>query len=160
MITIIAVVLVFGVLVMVHELGHLVAAKRVGITVHEFSIGFGPRLFGVTRGETMYSFRIIPLGGYVRLAGGEIGESQLEGAYTNKTVGQRAAVALAGPLMNLVLAAFLFMVIFSVLGQPFATGLIGEVLPDSPAAKAGLLAGDRIIEINDQPVGDWQEAVQ
>lgn len=160
MITIIAVVLVFGVLVMVHELGHLVAAKRVGITVHEFSIGFGPRLFGVTRGETMYSFRIIPLGGYVRMAGGEIGESQLEGAYTNKTVGQRAAVALAGPLMNLVLAAFLFMVIFSVLGQPFATGLIGEVLPDSPAAKAGLLAGDRIIEINDQPVGDWQEAVQ
>lgn len=159
MTTFIAVVLVFGVLVMVHEAGHLIAAKRVGITVHEFSLGFGPCLFSLTRGETRYSFRIIPLGGYVRMAGGEIGESELEGAYTNKTAGQRAAVAAAGPLMNLLLAAVLFMIIFSVLGQPFATGLIGEVLPDSPAATAGLLAGDRIIAINDQPVADWPETV-
>lgn len=160
MITFIAVIVVFGLLVTVHEAGHLVAAKRVGITVHEFSMGFGPKLFGITRGETLYSFRIFPLGGYVRMAGGEVGESDLEGAYTNKTVAQRASVAVAGPLMNLLLAAVLFMIIFSILGVPFATGLIGDVLPGSPAAEAGLQPGDRIMVINNQPVQDWQEMVE
>jgi regulator of sigma E protease len=159
LITFVAVIIVFGMLVMVHEAGHMFAAKRVGITVHEFSMGFGPKIFGFTRGETLYSVRIIPLGGYVRMAGGEDGQSDLEGAYYKKTVSQRAAVALAGPLMNLVLAAVLFMIVFSVLGIPFATGLIGEVLPGSPAAEAGLLSGDRIVAINDRPVQDWQQMV-
>ncbi|MGI6648235.1 MAG: RIP metalloprotease RseP [Bacillota bacterium] len=161
MITFIAVVFVFGLLVMVHEAGHLVAAKRVGIAVYEFSMGFGPKLFAFTRGGTLYSVRALPLGGYVRMAGSDEGEADLEAAYQNKTVGQRAIVAAAGSTMNLVLAVVLFIIVFSILGIPFATGsnVIGSTLPGSPAA-ANLLPGDQVVAIDNQPVQTWEEMVK
>lgn len=162
MLTLIAAVFVFGLLVMAHEAGHFLAAKRAGVTVYEFSLGFGPRLFKLQAAETTYSVRLLPLGGYVRMAGMEEGDRDVEGSFNRKTVGQRAGVAAAGPLMNLLLAAVLFIMVFTVLGIPqvINDNLVGEVLPDRPAAQAGIVAGDRITAVNGLPTASWQELVE
>lgn len=89
MLTAVSAIFVFGLLIMMHEAGHLIAAKRAGITVYEFSMGFGPRLFGVTRGGTLYALRLLPLGGYVRMAGMENEDQDAEGSFNKKTVWQR-----------------------------------------------------------------------
>lgn len=152
-------ILVFGLLIIFHELGHFIAAKRVGIKVHEFSVGFGPKLLSIPRGETAYNLRLFPLGGFVRMAGMDPAEEveDEEKSYKNKTVGQRAAVIAAGPLMNFLLAALLLMVIFMVHGFPTPTTTIGKLVPGQPAENAGLKPGDRIIAINDQPVTRWED---
>ncbi|RYD06573.1 hypothetical protein N752_02585 [Desulforamulus aquiferis] len=111
--TFIASVVVFGLLIFFHELGHFLVAKRVGILVHEFSLGFGPKVFGFNWGETRYNLRLLPLGGFVRMAGMDPNEEDDKGipenrAFNRKTVSQRASVIIAGPLMNFILAALLF----------------------------------------------------
>lgn len=162
MLTAIAAIFVFGLLVMAHEAGHFLVAKKAGVTVYEFSLGFGPRLLGLKRGGTLYTLRLLPLGGYVRMAGMEEEDRDVEGSFNKKTVSQRMGVAVAGPIMNLALAAVLFIMVFTVLGIPqvIDSNVIGEVVEGRPAAAAGLMAGDRILAVNEKPTANWQEVVE
>jgi regulator of sigma E protease len=150
---------VFGLLVLVHEFGHFITAKWAGIRVEEFGIGFPPRLFGIKRGETIYSLNWLPIGGFVRMPG-ENGETTDEqGVYdprsfAAKSPSKRLIVLLAGVTMN-VLMAFALLTAAEVIGQPDPARIppvVGEVVADSPAAQAGLQKGDRFLTINGQQV--------
>lgn len=162
---ILLILLGFSVVIFFHELGHFAVAKWAGIRVEKFAIGFGTELLGFTRGETRYSLNLLPLGGYVKMLGQEDFEVDKSGeltvrddprSFTNKPVGQRMAVVSAGVIMNLIVAAVLFMIVFMV-GKVETAPLIGQVLPDSPAAKAGLQAGDRIVSINDFEIDNFDQ---
>ncbi len=159
--TAIAVIIVFGLLIFIHELGHFLAAKRMGIGVEIFSLGFGPKLVGMRLGETEYRLSALPLGGYVKLVGDDPREvdSRQENAFLNQPVRSKLAVVIAGPLFNLLLAILIFAVIFT-LGVPSLTTVIGEILPDSPALKAGLQVGDRIVAIDQKPINEWTDLVE
>ncbi len=155
-----------GVLVVFHELGHFIAAKRLGVYVHEFSIGFGPRLFTRDTEETQFSFRIIPLGGFVRFAGGE-GENEEEDANIPKdrllyslSPGKRSLILLAGPMMNLLVATLAFFLVFSFVGFGRPTTVISEVVPEYPAHESGMRAGDRVIRVEDVEVSHWEDMVR
>lgn len=151
---------VFGIIILMHELGHFTAAKLCGIRVHEFAIGFGPALAGFTRGETRYSLRLfLILGGFVRMAGMEDGETADPRGFAAKPVWQRVAVIAAGPLMNFVLAALLFAGLVKVTGEA-RLPVVGAVLPESPAAAAGLQAEDRVVSVNGRPIGTWADLVR
>jgi regulator of sigma E protease len=154
-----AAVPVFGLLVLVHELGHFITAKWAGIRVEEFGIGFPPRLFGIKRGETLYSLNWLPIGGFVRMPG-ENGETTDEqGVYdprsfAAKPASKRLIVLLAGVTMN-VLMAFLLLTAAEVIGQPDPSRVppvVGQVVAGSPAAQAGLQTGDHFLSVNGQPV--------
>jgi regulator of sigma E protease len=155
-------ILVFGMLIFFHELGHFAIAKLVGVRVHEFSLGFGPKLVGFTRKETTYNLRIFPLGGFVRMAGMDPDEEMEEDGtgFGEKTVLQRISVIFAGPLMNFVLAALLLASIFVFQGLPVSGTEIESVLPDRPAAQAGFQDGDRIVAIDGEPVNNWERVVE
>ena len=149
-----AFVVVLGVLVFVHELGHYLAARWRGVYVEAFSIGFGRALLSWTdRVGTVWKLAWIPLGGYVKLHGQERPEDVPEDVraawqrgrtFHGKSVLSRAIVVAAGPIANFLLAAVLFAALFATAGRPVSVPVIGEVLPDSAAAQAGLLAGDRV----------------
>lgn len=164
MLTFVASVFVFGILIFFHELGHFAVAKMLGIKVTEFSLGFGPKLAGVARGETQYNLRLLPLGGFTSMAGMDPNETDKEEdeprGFNKKTVSQRIAVIFAGPLMNFLLAALLLAVIFAFQGIPVATTVIRETVPDSPAMQAGLMPGDQILAINGQRVENWDKLDQ
>ena len=159
--TIAAAVFVFGLLVLVHELGHFVTAKLTGMRVDEFAIGFGPQLLAVKRGETVYSLRAVPLGGFNNIAGmdPEAEDDAGERGYARKSVWARMLVILAGSAMNFLLPVFLYwgVFFFSGVATPSTEPVLGMVLPDRPAAQAGLLAGDRVLSVDGAPVGSWQE---
>lgn len=159
--TLTSAILVFALMILFHELGHFVAAKMAGITVHEFSIGFGPKLIGFKSGGTLYAVRILPLGGYVRMAGMENNDYDDPNGFNHKTVKSRAGVIFAGPFMNFVLALVLFVVTFTVIGIPqySNSNIIGEVIPGRPAEAAGLRAGDKIIAANGKTVSNWEDLV-
>ena len=163
MLTFIASVFVFGLLIVFHEFGHFVVAKIVGIKVNEFSLGFGPKILTATGGETTYNLRLFPLGGFVNMAGmdpnEETDEKDIERGFNKKTVWQRIAVIFAGPLMNFFLAALLFAVIFAYQGQPVPSGGtgIGDVNPGYPAEIAGLAAGDKIAAVDGIAVDKWND---
>lgn len=151
-----------GVIIVVHEAGHLLMAKAFGVRVLAFSIGFGKRLVGVQRGDTDYRISAIPLGGYVRLDG----ESQEEATddprqFQNKPRWQRVLVFLAGPATNVALSigifAVLFMIGIQVPNLPSLPPVIGAVEPGSSAAKVGLLPADLILTINGEPAHSWEE---
>lgn len=149
-------VLILGLLVLIHELGHFFAAKLVGVRVLRLSIGFGPRLFHWTSGDTEYAVSLIPLGGYVKMAG----EQQEERAhqpweYLSKSTGARAGIIIAGPFMNWVLATVCLWTVF-VIGYPELLPVVGEVKPGTPALAAGLQKGDRILAIDGQPLSTWE----
>ncbi|MCK5434578.1 MAG: RIP metalloprotease RseP [Dehalococcoidales bacterium] len=150
-ITIISVLGVFIVLIIAHELGHFITAKASGVKVEEFGLGLPPRLFGVRRGETLYSVNAIPLGGFTKMAGEE--DPKVPRSLASKGIGTRLLVLSAGSLMNLLLPILLlsiaFMVPHSMVTEPV---VIKEVAPNSPAAAAGIEAGDAIISINEKPV--------
>lgn len=152
-------VFVFGLLIFFHEAGHFLVAKLVGIKVHEFSLGFGPKLVSIPRGETSYSLRFFPLGGFVRMAGMDPEDKDVPPGrgFRDKTVPQRAAVIFAGPFMNFLLASLLLAVIFAFEGIPVPTTEIVQVLPDRPAAEAGMKAGDRVVAIEGRKVTKWDE---
>ena len=167
MLTILSFVVVLGVIIFVHELGHFLAAKSVGIRVEAFSLGYPPTAIGKQVGETDYRLGWIPFGGYVKMAGmideGLEGESSLTGApweFASKNTWQKLWVITAGVLMNLLLAVLIYTGITAVRGvaEPDMT-FIGNVSSGDPAAEAGLQAGDRILVINGVTVGNWDEMV-
>jgi regulator of sigma E protease len=157
-----AAIIAFGVMIFVHELGHFLVAKRVGITVEAFALGFGPKLVGVKRGGTLYAINLIPFGGYVKLAGEDLADRGGPDTFRAKTVWQRMAVLAAGPLMNLVLALGILAAIALVVGVPVGiTNRIGQLMaqcPDDgktvtcPSVAAKLRAGDAIVAINGVPM--------
>ena len=158
---------VLGVLVFVHELGHYLAARWRGIHVEAFSIGFGrPLLHWTDRVGTVWKVSWIPLGGYVKLHGQERPEdvseevraTWLDGrTFHGKSVLSRAIVVAAGPLANFLLAAVLFAGLFAVAGRPMSVPVLGEVLAESAAARAGLLAGDRVTAIDGNKVERFED---
>lgn len=167
MTTLISFVIVLGILIFIHELGHFAVAKMCGVGVEKFSLGFGPKLVGIKRGETEYRISILPLGGYVKMVGEapgeEVSEEDRKRSFTHKTVSKRAAIVAAGPLMNLVLAAILMPLIFMIgiqvpayLDKPAE---IGYVAPDEAAAKAGLQKGDVIKAVNGKETKNWEEVL-
>ncbi len=164
--TFIASVFVFGLLIFFHELGHFLVARMVGIKIHEFSLGFGPKVVGIVAGGTAYNLRAFPLGGFVRMAGVDPNEENVEKDkskwFVNKTVGQRASVIFAGPLMNFVLAVLLLAAVFVFQGLPVPsnTTLVGKVVPGLPAERAGIAAGDRIVAVDGRHVDSWEELVK
>lgn len=160
---ILALVFVLGVLIFVHEFGHFFMAKTFGIGVEVFSLGFGKRLFGFRKGETDYRVSLLPLGGYVKMVG-ENPDEEMTGAeeeYLGKPKWQRLLVLVAGPVMNIVLAFLLTVGVYQ-LGirvqadsdDPVVAGLI---VPDSAAARAGLLPGDRIVTVDGAPMPNWEQ---
>lgn len=153
MITILATVFVLGVLIFFHELGHFLLAKKVGIKVEKFSLGFPPSILKKKIGETEYCIGLIPLGGYVKMAGETPGEEATGAPYEfmSKSVGARALVVFAGPFMNFVIAWLVLWGIYFIQGEEVADqdrAVVGIVSPDSPAAEAGLLPDDVITAIN------------
>ncbi len=145
--TIIAAILVFGVLIAVHEAGHLMAAKAMGVTVHEFAIGMGPKLFSFIRGGTRYSLRLLPIGGYCSMEG-EDEQSEHSGALCNKSVGARLLVMVSGALMNILLGFLLYIILCANTGSLVTTNIVSEVLPGTAAEEVGFQVGDEIVAIN------------
>lgn len=160
MTTAIAFIFVLGVLIFIHELGHFLVAKWMGVRVERFSLGFPPNIFSRQWGETNYSIGIIPLGGFVKMAGDNPAEG-ITGApdeFHSKSVSQRAAVIFAGPAMNYVLAIVILCGIYMFAGRPIVDEdriVVGEVSSEAPAEKAGLGEGDIIIGIEGEPVSQF-----
>lgn len=160
MVTVISALVVFGVLVLVHELGHFVMAKQTGMFVKEFAIGFGPKIISKKIGETVYSIRCVPLGGFNDIAGMDPGDDEAgERSYFRKPILHRMVVIVAGAAMNLILPIFLFwgMIYFNGVASPSPEPVLGEVIANTPAAKAGLQNGDRIVKMDDKSITSWQE---
>jgi regulator of sigma E protease len=152
---------VLSVLVLVHEFGHFIAAKRVGVRVETFSFGFGPKLFSVKKGDTEYRISAIPLGGYIKMAGDEPGEV-LTGKsfeFLSRSIWERFLVIFAGPLLNYVLAFLIFSVIF-MFGSPTLTTEVGSLLKDYPAEKSGLVIGDKVIKADGKDVKYWEDMTE
>jgi regulator of sigma E protease len=162
-ITLLSFTFVLGVLIFVHELGHFVMARRIGVRVLTFSLGFGPKLISVTRGDTEYCVSAIPLGGYVKMAG-ETAEDTRTGAsdeFLSKTKWQRFQVLVAGPIMNLALAVLVLAVVLyqgteipQFRDQPV---VIGTMAPDSVARAAGMQVGDRVLSVDGVDTQNWQQ---
>lgn len=157
--------LILSVVVFVHEYGHYWVARRNGVKVETFSIGFGPELFGrYDRHGTRWKFAAIPLGGFVKMLGDADATSATADAATAgeadsfpaKNVWQRMAIVAAGPAANFVFAIVVLAVLFAVSGRPFTPAEVGSVQPDSPAAAAGMLPGDRILEAGGEPVDSFE----
>ena len=166
MTTIAATIFVLGILIFFHELGHFVVAKRSGIRVEKFSLGFPPKMIGKKIGDTEYCLSWIPLGGYVKMAGEDPEESKIEGKpweFMSKPVGIRALVIAAGPVMNFVLAILIFWGIIFFRGKQDVheeSTVIGLVSVGGPAAEAGIEVGDRIISVNGIEVSSFMEMAE
>lgn len=160
MTSIVSAIIVLGILIFVHELGHFIFAKLFGVGVEKFSLGFGPKLIGKKIGDTEYLLSAFPLGGYVKMVGeggeGEIPEEEKARSFAEKSPLRRIGIVVAGPGFNLIFAWFLFIVIFMV-GVPSATTKVGEVVKDKPAARAGMAAGDVVTAVNGKKVARWEE---
>ena len=157
MTTFLAAIVLFGVLITIHELGHFLAAKGTGMLVTEFSVGFGPKLLQKKLGETIYTLRLIPMGGYNRIAGMDPGDFSVERGFNNKPLWARMFVILAGPLMNILLPLVIFFGVFAFHGidVPLDKPIIGTVMHDYHAESAGILPGDRILSINNTATVSW-----
>ena len=149
-------IVVFCFLIFVHEFGHFITAKAVGIKVNEFAIGMGPVLFRRKKGDTEYSLRALPIGGFVKMEGEEE-NSDDPSAFNNKPTWAKALVVIAGSMMNLLTTIVILSLIYFSYGFP--TTVINVVSVDKPAMEAGLLAGDKIIKINDLKISSWDEVV-
>ena len=151
MLSIVTFLFVLSILVVIHEFGHFVAAKRQGVRVEKFSLGFGPKVFGLKKGDTEYMICAVPLGGYVKMAGDEaVGAKGAPDEFLSKSVGQRFKIVFMGPLLNYFLGFLLFWLVFFI-GAPTVINKVGAVLDDYPAKAAGVKQGDLIVEINGNP---------
>lgn len=154
-----AFVIVLGVLIFFHELGHFLVARLFGVGVEKFSLGFGPRIFGKKIGITDYRISAIPLGGYVKMVGEEpdadVDPERVPLSFTHKSVWKKILIVAAGPFFNVLLAVLIFYGIFLFSGNIVLKPVIGEVQENSPAMAAGLQSGDVIQRIEGQPVDSW-----
>jgi regulator of sigma E protease len=159
--TILVTVVVLGILIFVHELGHFLVAKRAGVAVLKFSLGFGPKLIGIQRGETEYRISAIPLGGYVKMLGEDTEEDVtpelMERSFGAQPVHKRIAIVLAGPFSNFLLAIVIFAGIYIAAGIPQITPKIGTVNAGSPAEMVGIKPGDKILSIDGRAITQWEE---
>jgi regulator of sigma E protease len=158
--SILSAILLFGFLIFIHELGHFIFAKMSGVKVLKFSLGFGPKVIGKKIGDTEYLISAVPLGGYVKMLGEEpedvVENSEKERSYKNQPVLKRVSIVFAGPIFNLLTAVVIFFFIFMI-GVPTLLPVVGEIMPDTPALKAGLSKGDRIMTIDGKPIRHWGE---
>ena len=154
--TIIVALLLFSLIVFIHELGHFLFARKNGVKIHEFAIGMGPKIYSIKR-DIEYSIRLLPLGGFVSMEG-EDGESNDPNSFGNKSMLQRASVLFAGPFFNIVFAIILMIPVVMYIGTPIPK--FGEVLPDSPAKLAGIKVGDVIKSINGENINSWEQLVE
>ncbi len=156
-----AAVVGLGLLIVFHEFGHFLLAKLSGVGVLTFSVGFGPKLWVKKRGETEYALSAFPLGGYVKMVGEdpdeEVRQEDIEKSFAHKSLAKRIAIVIAGPAFNLLLALLLLIGVFTFYGVPVMSTQISGVEADSPAERAGIIKGDRIIAIDGKPVKDWEE---
>lgn len=175
--TIVVFIIFLGVLIFVHELGHFIMAKKSDIRVEEFALGFGPKLLSRKKGETVFSIRLIPLGGFCNMVGempvdkDELSEEEVRlyeetveqgRAFHQKSPGKRLLVLSMGAIMNFFLALLSFILIFGIYGLPVdysREAVIGQTYPNHPAAEAELMGGDRILAIEGQDVESWEEMV-
>lgn len=161
MITALATIIVLGVLVFVHELGHFLMAKLFGVRVDAFSLGFPPRVLHKQIGETDYRLSVIPLGGYVKLFGenpkDEVPPELESVSFSHHPLWHRFVIVMAGPAFNLIFAALALFLVFTFSGIPYLTTEVGGVKEGSPAAQAGLLKGDQILSVAGQPVSRWED---
>ena len=156
MISLLIFIIVLSVLIVVHEWGHFIAARKLGICVETFSIGFGPKLFSKNIGGTDFVVSAIPLGGYVKLLGDDRSECKgLAEEFYSHSVWHRAVVIAMGPIVNFVFAYLCFVFLFSVTGYPIFDNHVGEVMPGYPAYSAGFRAGDRVVRIDDRNIVKW-----
>ena len=166
----VAFVLVLSVLVFIHEWGHYYIARRCGVQIESFSIGFGPELFGITdRAGTRWKFCLIPLGGYVKMLGdadpasmpseavASMSEEDKRNSFFYKSVGQRSAIVLAGPMANFIFAIAVFFVMFMTVGETFTPARISGVAPDTPAAAAGFESGDVVLAVDGRSIHRFEE---
>jgi regulator of sigma E protease len=161
--TLLAFLFVLGVLIFVHELGHFLAARRLGIRVLTFSLGFGPKLLTIRRGDTDYCISAVPLGGYVKMAG-ENPDDPRAGSpdeFLSKTKWQRFQVLIMGPVMNIVLAVVVLAIVLAqgaeVPAYQDEPPVVGAVTQGSPAQKVGIQPGDRIVSVGNRPVKTWED---
>ncbi len=183
--TVIYAIIVLGILIFVHELGHFLLAKWMGVSVEKFSLGFGPKLIGKKIGETEYLLSAFPLGGYVKMFGEggfieggesdprpedknsptdvtsepvfrELTEDEKARSFSHKPVLARIAIVMAGPMFNL-LFAWLIFIVLCMMGVPTVTTKIGEALKDKPAARVGIQKDDLITAINNRPINRWDQ---
>ncbi|HUM56311.1 MAG TPA: RIP metalloprotease RseP, partial [Bacillota bacterium] len=154
MITVIYAVAMFCVLIFMHELGHFIAARACNVKVNKFAIGMGPAFWKKQKGETEYSLRIFPIGGYC-LMEGEDEDSDEPRALNNKKAWQKAIVICAGSFMNLLLAVILMIIFVFYIGT--ATTTLDTVQKDSPAEEAGLKPGDKIVMVDGKKTNEWTD---
>ena len=149
--------IIFSILIVIHEFGHFIAARRAGIKVEKFAIGFGPPLLKIKGKNTDFLICLIPLGGYVKMAGDV--RSECKGSsdeFLTQPVGVKMRVVFAGPLFNYLLALVIFCIV-AFIGFPYRMPVVGKVLDGYPAQAAGLKEGDRILEVNDKKVNTWDD---
>ncbi len=167
MTSLISFIVVLGILILVHELGHFILAKIFGVRVLKFSLGFGNKIVGKKWGDTEYIISVFPLGGYVKMFGEQPDDEEIDPAerhrsFSHKPVWQRFGIVAGGPLFNLLFAVLVFFAMFVMVGlpEPVDTTLIGQVAPGSAAQRAGLKAGDVILGINGHKTASWRQVAE
>jgi len=160
-VNIFALVIVLGVLIFFHELGHFLVARLLGVGVETFSLGFGPKMIGKKIGITDYRISAIPLGGYVKMVGeqpdADLDPADIPLSFTHKNVFKRILIVAAGPFFNILLALIIFYGIFQISGMLILKPSIGEVKEDTPAYRAGLKAGDLVVSIDGAKISSWED---
>ncbi|MBW9151774.1 RIP metalloprotease RseP [Clostridium estertheticum] len=149
-------ILAFSLLVIIHELGHFMMCKLNGVKVSEFSLGMGPKLFGIKGKETEYLIKAFPVGGYVKMEGEEESSDDPR-SFTNKTPVQRLSIVSAGAIMNIILAVVLFAIVGATIGK--IVPVIGDVVPNGAAMKAGMKVGDKITKVNKVSIDKWDQFI-
>ncbi|AFS78572.1 putative membrane-associated zinc metalloprotease [Gottschalkia acidurici 9a] len=150
-------IFVFFIVVLVHEFGHFIVAKLSGVLVHEFAIGMGPKILSFKKGETDYTLRLLPIGGFVKMEG-EDEDSDSERGFGKQPIGTRIAIVSAGAIMNFILALVVFFIHAYTIGTPTTT--ISGVTEGMPAQEAGLKEGDKIININNKEIKSWDNVIE
>ncbi len=157
MLTAILTIVLFCIMIIPHEFGHFAVAKLCGVQVNEFSMGMGPLLFQKQKGETLYSVRLFPIGGYCAMEG-EDEESENPRAFGNKNALQKIAVLLAGAAMNVLTAILIMIIAMTAMGIP--TNTLDSVVKNSPAYEAGIQSGDTVVAVNQQKTDSWSDVVE